>query len=55
MDVSQSEEWSGTMNEFRAVIRAKLAEDVCSSRASNVERMLAQTPHLMGNKNPSLF
>ena len=55
MDVSQSEEWSGTMNEFRALVRAKLADNVCVSRASTVEGMLAQSPHLMGNKNPPLF
>ena len=55
MDVSQSEEWSGTMNEFRAVIRAKFAEDVFASRASTVEWILAQSPHLIENKYPSLF
>ena len=48
MDISQSEEGSGTMNELRAVVRAKLAkepgvraaDDVCTPRASTV-RMYA--------------
>ena len=42
MDVSRSEEWSGTINELRAVVRAKFAEHVCASRASTV-RMDAST------------
>jgi hypothetical protein len=46
MDLSQSKEGSGTINELRAVVRAKSFEDVCASRASTVR---------MGNKNPSLF
>ena len=45
MDISQSEEWSGTMNKLKAVVRAKLAKDtgvrvaddhVCAPRASTV-------------------
>ena len=42
MDISQSEEWSGTINELRAVVRAELFEDVCASRARTV-RMDAST------------
>ena len=42
MDLSQSEERSGTINELRAVVRAELFEDVCASRASTV-RMDART------------
>ena len=39
MDISQSEEWSGTITELRAVVRAKLTKDTgvrVAPRASTV-------------------
>jgi len=54
MDISQSEEWSGTITELRAVVRAKIVKDTgvrVAPRASTVK----MDAHLMGNQNPSLL